>query len=913
VFFGLSRVRLVGATWLKRAATPIQGLSGSEGTGSGDVTASVVSTENRDLGYTSPPGVGDQAARVDASVQLGTTQVNERSLRLLATGLVRGQRAEAFNQFTTVGDKNFLKYRQLRVWARGRGPGWEEQDLEFYVKVGKNDQNFYFYHTPAHTTTWDPEVVVDFSHWLTLRARIEQAWLLGDPPQVYAGCPDSAVVAHDSAYVMCDGPYIVHVRDPATAPPNLAAVQELATGILRVDERVVVDQAELWIDDIRLSDVVQDVGTAEAVDLNLSAANVGDFSLSYSRRDGQFRQLTEDPGYATNNALVMAGTVQLSRFLPDAWGIAMPLSVRHATTSTAPFYLGGTDIETAELQGLRSPQSDATSYAVSLRHARRSSSPLMRHLVDPVTVSAGSTSGTGRTELSLATTSSYVGNIDYALAPAKRFLGPIRVTPTSLRLQSSLVGSDGSRSIYAVPIARDSDSLVVPAISQSKVWRNSGNIDLVPVAGLQMRVSLASLRDLHDYGDSTLMGQLVREESGTFLGRDAGFERQRDLTTYLGATPRLVSWLRPRLTLATFFTFNRDPNAPKPVPDVVDTTSFQVPVAFTNSRRVDVGAQLDTRRLGQQLFGDSATLARLFARLANLDVSYGRAFGSTYFDAPFTPSVGYQFATGGFGSFLSQGGIPAGSASDNLNVNAAGALQLPLNLRVSANYQNTRGTTWVLRGDDQVPLKTTSVEWPSAVATWTLTPARTSVGRVIRGFTTRLTYRRREATTAQFLFNQAGGSAVTQTTERNISPSIGITWPGGVLTSYDYTQVTSDAVNAGNLFRTTRSQQGAGLNFAFRPPARIARMKNLIRATAHYTTSRNAVCLQSSGQGNCVPYVDSRQTQTQVTFDTDFPPSLSAGFQMAYVVNDERQTNHKTAQLVITAFVNFSTSVGQIR
>jgi hypothetical protein len=47
--------------------------------------------------------------------------------------------------------------------------------------------------------------------------------------------------------------------------------------------------------------------------------------------------------------------------------------------------------------------------------------------------------------------------------------------------------------------------------------------------------------------------------------------------------------------------------------------------------------------------------------------------------------------------------------------------------------------------------------------------------------------------------------------------------------------------------------------------------------------------------------------------DTDFPPSLSAGFQMAYVVNEERQFNTKTAQLVITAFVQLTTSVGQLR
>jgi hypothetical protein len=47
--------------------------------------------------------------------------------------------------------------------------------------------------------------------------------------------------------------------------------------------------------------------------------------------------------------------------------------------------------------------------------------------------------------------------------------------------------------------------------------------------------------------------------------------------------------------------------------------------------------------------------------------------------------------------------------------------------------------------------------------------------------------------------------------------------------------------------------------------------------------------------------------------DTSFPPSLSAGLQMAYVLNDERQINRKVSQLVLTAFVQLNTSVGQLR
>src|SRR5205814_4427554 len=344
------------------------------GTGVGDVVASTVSTENQDLGYTSPPGVTDEADRRNASFQINATEINERSMRLLASGLGVGQRAEAYLRFTTEGDKNFLKYQTLRVWARGRGPGWEENDLEFFIKAGKDQNNFYVYHVPAHTTTWQPEVVVQFERWLALRARIEQAWLRGDTAQIYAGCPDSSLLIPDSSYVMCDGPYIAHIRDPGSAPPNLARVQEIAAGMWRVQTVSVIDQAELWVDDIRLGSVVQEAGAAGALGIALVAADVADVALSVSRRNGQFRQLTDDPSYSTDNAATFSGTVRMDRFLPERWGLSIPVTFQRTVAGSEPFFLSGTDIRADALQGLRTPHTGAASYAFAARRVRQANS-----------------------------------------------------------------------------------------------------------------------------------------------------------------------------------------------------------------------------------------------------------------------------------------------------------------------------------------------------------------------------------------------------------------------------------------------------------------------------------------------------------------------------------------------------------
>ncbi|MGH7657851.1 MAG: hypothetical protein ACREL6_06420, partial [Gemmatimonadales bacterium] len=85
--FAIARMKFIGTSWLRRAASPIAGLSGATGQPAGSVISTVISTENGELGYTSPPGVGSQVNNKDGTVDVQGTQVNEKSLRILAEGL----------------------------------------------------------------------------------------------------------------------------------------------------------------------------------------------------------------------------------------------------------------------------------------------------------------------------------------------------------------------------------------------------------------------------------------------------------------------------------------------------------------------------------------------------------------------------------------------------------------------------------------------------------------------------------------------------------------------------------------------------------------------------------------------------------------------------------------------------------
>ncbi|MGH7520636.1 MAG: cell surface protein SprA [Gemmatimonadales bacterium] len=917
VYFALSRVRLVGSSWVKRSETPIHGIAGERGTGIGEVVASVVSTENRDLGYTPPPGVVDESGRRGAGFQLGAEQINERSMRVLARGLGGGERAETYLRFTAEGDKNFLKYRSLRAWARGRGPGWEDGDLEFFIKAGKDQDNFYLYHAPARTIAWEPEVNVAFERWLLLRARIEQAWLSGDAPQIYAGCPDSTLVPFDTAYVMCDGPYIVHVKDPGTAPPNLAAVQEIAAGIWRVQSSVFIDQAELWVDDIRLADVVQESGVAGAVDISLTAADVADLAVSLSRRDGQFRQLGDDPSYVTDNAASVSSTVRFDRFLPQRWGLSIPVTMSHTVAASDPFYLTRTDIRADALPGLRTPRATTSTYSVSAARVRRSTGGLSRWLLDPVSISAAYNSGGSRSELSRASGSSYGVNLQYALVPGARTVriagANIRINPSAVTLRSGLTGADAQRFTFTVPIARVDDTLP-PSLSKTRLWRNSGRVDLLPVVGVQVSLEAASTRDLRDYGDSTTISRLMRQGRGSLLGQDIGTETQRSLTTFFTVTPRIAAWIRPRASLTSGFLFTRDANARQPVRADGDSAgAFRVPVAFNNNRRFDAGTQLDLRRLAQAILGDSTRLAVWLARVAPVDVSYGRQRSSTFNRAGDAPDFGYQLALGGMDGFRRVGGLLATSAIENQTITAGGGIALGLGLRANGTYRRTQNVAWTLRAGEQVPLRARTQDWPNGTISWSIAPSARAIARIIPRVAAQVTFRRSETQSEQPTFGSGGGAVVTRTLDRTLIPSVSLTLFRGVILTTDLSRTRGDRLAAGSLFRTERDGQNATLTFAFRLPGGVGRWRSNIRTTAGYSVMANTTCLRSAGQETCVPYVDSRQTQAQLTMDTDLPSNMSAGLQMAYVLNEERQTNRKISQFVITAFVQLSASVGQIR
>ena len=937
VYLALARMRLVGAPWLKRATTPIAGISGAEGLSHGEIIASVATTENRDLGYTPPPGVVNQADRRGAGFEFGSQQVNEKALRLLARDLRTGERAEAFIRFTDEADKNFLRYGAMRVWARGRGPGWEDGDLDFFIKAGRDEHNFYMYRARARSLAWEPEVVIDLQRWLLLRGQIQTAWLRGDPPAGAAACGGDS-----TAYVACDGPYLVQVRDPAVSPPNLARVSELAVGIIRTRQTVFVEQAELWVDDIRLTDVVGDLGMAGAIDVRLQAADVGEFSFGYVSRDGRFQQLSEEPSYVSDAGVALNGTFRLDRFLPGNH-FSIPFSVQYARQSSDPIYLNRSDIRADAVTGLRRARSSTTAYSLGYRRITRGRGFLARNLVDPISAQGTLARSRAVGELSDATVSNSQLRVDYNNVPSATTIraapgfvrgmvgampgfirnsefgralrdARLRVTPTQLRGGLTFVNSRAERLAYRVPVDVPSDSALQPLLGLTRSLRGDASLDLRPFQTMGLRADLSSTRDLRDYGDTTVVTRLVGRERRRLAGLDMGFERQRAFSTSINVAPVLSSWFRPRFAFGSSYTFNRDPNARNPVRLDGDTAGgFRAPTSFSNSRRREVGATVTPDRLIASLVGDSSIVTRLFRRIQPLDVAILRDRRSSFDRAPFDAPLGYQLGLGTLEDFRFRNGVPATAAAENNAVTAGGGLLLPLGLSARANYRDQRSITWTRRQGqaEQGQVSQRSREWPSLSLSWSLNTSEVLGGVVsIINANGRLSDTRTESRSGGL----AGGEeSVTESRAHAVAPSVTITWIGGIVTAFQLSRSTTDQITSGNLTRRDQEEVGGSANFQFRLPSALVRLPNDIRSTLSYNRSVTDVCLIRAGTTECSPVANTRRSALDIRMDTGFSSQVRGGLSFSYVVTEQRHTSSELAQVIFTIFTEIFFATGQPR
>jgi cell surface protein SprA len=963
----IDRLQLVGAPWLARTGQAISGIAGEQDAG-GYVITSLIGTADQDsasgLIYTSPPGVTNQADTRAAAYAPTAIQINEQSLRIQAGGLPLYGRAEAYYRFPA-GQQDFMGYEQLRLWARGRNHGWGMNgELQMYVKMGRDANNFYLYRTPVNAgqgqSAWLPEITVDFSRFFALRQQLQNAYLHGGG----AGADSLACTGVDSAlivasglpvgsathrYAACSGGYMVYTVEPGVTPPNLAAVQEMAVGMVRVADGggptaiVPGDTLELWVDDIRLAHVVNATGYASQIGAQLDAGDLGQLRVNLLRRDPNFRQLGEQPSFQDQRTLEIGGTLHLERLLPSGFNVAAPLTVDRVVSTSAPQFLGGSDLLGGGIAGLRTPRDAISTYSLTIRPDRPITgtplAPLLNHLSATTTL----TTGNVRDEYTTGTSSHLDVGVAYDLAgrgapaplpgwvrgalgdlPGWMQGGPVtalqhetfRWQPTELRLTTGITRNDDRRNSYFAPSTLGADT-AVRSLALDRFWRNGADIEFRPTDALSARWDVTSLRDLRQYGDSNAPGILAGADRRRLFGLDVGMERQRDMESTVHFAPRLSDWIRPRLDFGTQYGMLRDPNSPALLLLPTDSAGHYVlPARITASQTLDAGFALDLGRLFDDYSGDTLLTRRVSRTFSPIDVNYSRSLIAALDGAPSDGSLALQLGLGNVGGYRYVDGVPASTAGFTGTWTANAALTFPLGLTVINRFRLTDNRNWIRRLDNtqgQVTGRTTT--FPDFNLRWNWRPPASTMMPWITAVGANAGYTRSVATATLLSDLNTVAPDLRRAWVYSYPVSASINWGfGGLSTAGGYTLTQRIDSLPGSFAKGRSEDVNVDIGRSFRiPDSWGLGIKNAIRARFGLQQSHTLSYVYADDGSAKSRLVDLGSSAMNLNADTELSETMQFTFQVSRIITYDNNLNRRLNQFVLSTILQIQFASGPLR
>ncbi len=902
----LARMRLVGSRWVKRAGDGVlAGMSGDlPGTG-GAIEASPVGAVEAGAAYRPPPGVIEQLDDPASALGAQGVEFSEKALGIVYRGLPPGERAEVYHRFPQ-RPRNFLTYRQARIWALARSGEWgTEGPSHFYLKVGSDADNFYLYRTrltPAvdpdgvRAEDWLPEILVDFERWLELRSEAERRLIENPPP---AGASALAVWSADSTYA-------VVLQDRARAP-NLSQVRELSLGVW--NGGAFAADGEVWINDFRLSRAVDDRGLASRLDLDLAASDFMAARVSISGRGALFRQLEGDPSYQSDRQWTANSTLRLGRFAPASWGIEVPLTVSRTGTGQDPTFLVRSDIRADRLEGLRKVAFDRTRVGLSFRKRTPSGNPWVALLLDGLSARVGYSASRSTTATSESDSRVLDARLGYERALEPRtlpvfpgFLESVvrlllpesleeRALESRVRWNPERIGFGASYANQRNRTLRFEQILRLPGDSSATRTRSprrgvdaDARVVLRPFPSVTATSDFSSSRDLLApelaVRDPAVRSLLARERWSPW-GMDLGWETNRRLRTNVRWGPRPADWLRWTLAWTTTYSSNRNATLVRRRVVEADTLrDLQRTVGGQRSASASLAFDPGTLVRGGLPRPDAVdapprgTLQRLVGALSPLVVDWQDGVTSRFNREVLDPDLRYQLGLSDLEGFREVDGVAAATLADRGGWALGSGFGLFDGVAANVNYSVDDVTTFDTRSDrasrtrswPNVALRASSVPLPSflrpAVERITLNSGyRVDTRRLSFGAETRQRRLQRDAT---------------------VPLDVSVRWGGGFSTSYRATATRGEGTDPTGDTRRRRTTHVVAVSGRFTPPGELgARLQRPVQASLRYNLSAQSDCRITSGNVECVPFVDQRNSTFNLTLDT-LISDLQVGFQASY-------------------------------
>ena len=306
--------------------------------------------ENGDPSLQPPPGVEGVEDRITR------VRAKEQSLVLKFKGLPPGATGAARKVFFS--EQDVIRYGKIKMFVHGdKHFGKASSSIEFFMRLGRNDDSYYEVSQPVYPG-WDERNHIDINldSLTQLKLREGEFFNIGQGKKIR----------------------IVN-------SPSLTRLKQIVIGIR--NHNVVPVSGEIWIDELRVSEIDREGGIAARGSATLKIADLGSMNFSITKQDADFHQIQDKIGKAGRSVESYSyrfnNTFRSNKLLPARWGLSIPITFNLSRSVKTPKYLPGTDIR---VQGA-APDSiknlnNQKKFGISFKKNSKSRSRFIKYTID---------------------------------------------------------------------------------------------------------------------------------------------------------------------------------------------------------------------------------------------------------------------------------------------------------------------------------------------------------------------------------------------------------------------------------------------------------------------------------------------------------------------------------------------------
>jgi len=515
-----------------------------------------VKNSDEDADYQSPPGI---TGREQVNALDGTTITQkEQSLVLNLNELQPGETALA--EKIMLENESLLMYKQLKMFVHG--PEGTDGQVNLFLRIGRGDMTEYYEAVTPVYSGWDEKNNIEIIFYEITRELKNRVDFDGIE---YFELDDGNIKEYrpiDDSTGTYSGKIFRVVGNP-----SLSRIEKMQLGVKNIDGFGNYTGA-IWVNEMRVVESNNDPGMAMRGSFDVKFGGLLSLNANVKKTDADFHQVNQQMAnnMNTSEAYNLNMTVNAHKIFPEKWRVAFPVTMSQSKSISTPKYFPGSDILLEDdpddsLKVITKRQSISTSLK---RNGNKSDPLLTRLLVNPITASfTASQSENSSLEIASKDNISMSGKFSYSLSIEKGEGIPY------LSWIPFLDEKAKSKKFYWKPSSfkwnmnvseKQEDRVTRSTLDTSSTYSfgmsKSMNLGFDPFSSLKITYQRSSSSDLQKYRYETwkLFTDLTYDSlmNGINIG-DVSAMRENLSVSY---SPELTSWLKPRFTYNTNYSFS---------------------------------------------------------------------------------------------------------------------------------------------------------------------------------------------------------------------------------------------------------------------------------------------------------------------------------------------------------------------